>query len=154
MSQRSLSYESDRPDSQESVVFLSTGSSSSSCGLGLSWPTSMLVTTLPFFEPLFLDTLQHCFTSFSTVYMHTSSPPSTSPTTSPRLGPGSQNGHKQLEDSSYSWGPLKSLKHAIVIFYNPDDAERACQASNRYYFPPAASTPEITLRVSVVRIQY
>ena len=33
------------------------------------------------------------------------------------------------------------------MFYNPHDAERARQASDRYYFPPTASTPEITLRV-------
>jgi len=74
--------------------------------------------------------------------VHTSSPPSTSPT----LGPGSPNGPKQLEGSLYSWVSLKSLKRAIVVFYNPDDAERARQASDRYYFPPTASTPEITLR--------
>ena len=75
--------------------------------------------------------------------MHTSSPPSTSPT----LGPGSPNGPKHLEGSLYSWVPLRSLKRAIVVFYNPDDAERARQASDRYYFPPTASTPEMTLRV-------
>jgi hypothetical protein len=40
-------------------------------------------------------------------------------------------------------GTLKSFKHAIVVFYNPDDAERA---RNRYHFPPTAATPEITLR--------
>jgi hypothetical protein len=75
--------------------------------------------------------------------VHTSSPPSTSPT----LGPGSPNGPKHLDGSLYSWVPLKSLKRAIVVYYNPDDAERARQASDRYYFPPTASTPEITLRV-------
>ena len=43
--------------------------------------------------------------------------------------------------------PLRSLKRAIVVFYNPDGAERALQANDPYYFPSTASTPEITLRV-------
>ena len=34
-----------------------------------------------------------------------------------------------------------------MVFYGPDNAERVRQASDRYYFPPTASTPEITLRV-------
>jgi len=46
------------------------------------------------------------------------------------LRPGSRNGPKQLEGSVYSWVPLESLKHAIVVFYNPDDVERAHQASD------------------------
>ena len=96
----------------------------------------MLIITPPFFEPLIVDALQQHFTSFSTVYMHTSSPPSPSPTTSPTLGPGSPEGLKQLEDSLYSWVPLKSIKRVIVVFCNLDNAERACQASDRYYFPP------------------
>jgi hypothetical protein len=75
---------------------------------------------------------------------HNSSIP---PSTSPTLGPESPNGPEQLEGSLYFWVLLKSLKHAIVVLYNPDDAERARQATNRYYFPPTASTPEITLRV-------
>jgi hypothetical protein len=40
--------------------------------------------------------------------------------------------------------PLKSLKCAIVVVYNPDHAR---QATHQYSFPPTASTPEITLRV-------
>jgi len=70
------------------------------------------------------------------------------PSTSPMLRPGSPNGSKQVEGSlySYSWVPLKSLKRAIVVFYNSDGAERARQANDRYYFPPTASTPEITVR--------
>ena len=107
----------------------------------------MLIITAPFFEPLILDALQQHFTSFSTVYMHTSSPPSPSPTTSPTLGPGSPESPKQLEDSLYSWVPLNSIKRVIVVVCNLDNAERACQASDRYYFPPTASAPEITLRV-------
>ena len=42
---------------------------------------------------------------------------------------------------------MKSLKRAIVVFYNPADAERARQASDRVHFPSTASTPEMTLRV-------
>jgi len=140
------SYEPHRADSQESVVSSSSGSSSSSRRSRLEQPTNTLIITplpAPFFEPLILDALRQHFASYSTTYVHTSSPPSTSPT----LGPGSPNGPKQLEGSLYSWVPLKSLKRAIVVFYNPHDAERARQASDRYYFPPTASTPEITLRV-------
>ena len=140
------SYEPHRADSQESVASSSSGSSSSSRRLRLEQPTNTLIITplpAPFFEPLILDALRQHFASFSTTYVHTSSPPSTSPT----LGPGSPNGPKQLEGSLYSWVPLKSLKRAIVVFYNPHDAERARQASDRYYFPPTLSTPEITLRV-------
>ena len=56
-------------------------------------------------------------------------------------------GLNNSEGSLYSWVTLKSLKRAIVVFYNPDDAERARQASDRYYLPPTAATPESTLRV-------
>ena len=63
------------------------------------------------------------------------------------LGPGSPEDPKQLEDSLYSWVPLNSIKRVIVVFCNLDNAERPCQASDRYYSPPTASTPEITLRV-------
>ena len=66
---------------------------------------------------------------------------------SPTLGPGSTNGPRQLEGSLYSWVPLKSLKRAIVVFYNPEDAGRTCQASGRNNFLLTTSTPEITLRV-------
>ena len=34
-----------------------------------------------------------------------------------------------------------------MVIYDPDDAERAHQASDYYYFLRLASTPEITLRV-------
>ena len=54
--------------------------------------------------------------------------------------PGSPNRPKQLEGSLYSWVPLKSLKRAIVVFYNPDDAERARQASDRSILLPANSS--------------
>ena len=63
------------------------------------------------------------------------------------LGPGFPNDPKQLEDSLYFWGPLNSIERVIVVFYNPDNAERACQASDRYYFTPTAPTPKITLHV-------
>ena len=95
----------------------------------------------PFFEHSIFDALQHYFASFSTTYMHTSSPPSTSPT----LGPGSPDWPKQLEGSLYSWVPFKSLERAIVVFYNPDNAECARQGSDRYCFTPTASTLETTL---------
>ena len=152
--QRSLFYEPDRPDPQELVVFFSTGSSSSSRGLDLSWPTNMLIITPPFFYPFILDAPRQHFTSFSTVYMCTSSPTSTSPTTSPTLGPGSPNGPKQLEDSLYSWGPLRPLKHVTVVFYNPDNAERACQASDRYASRQQHPHPKSPCVFSVVRIQH
>ena len=143
MSQRSISYGPDRPLSQESLVFLSTGSSSSRADQDADHnPTSLI-----------LDALQQHFTSCSTVYMHTSGSPSTSPITSPTLGPGSPNGPKQLEESLYSWGPLNSIKRVIVVFYNLDNAERACQTSDRYY-PPTASTPKSPCVFSVVHIQY
>ena len=76
MSQGSLSHEPDTPDSQELVGFLVDW-----VVLVLSWfgplvaDQPMLIITLPLFEPLILDALQQHFTSFSTVYMHTSSPP-------------------------------------------------------------------------------
>ena len=96
----------------------------------------------PFFEHFIFDSLQQYFASFSTTYVHTSSPPSTLPT----LGPGSPDWPKQLEGPLYSWVPFVSLKCAIVVSYNPDNAECARQASDRYCFTPTASTPEITLR--------
>ena len=43
------------------------------------------------------------------------------------------NGPKHLEGSLYSQVPLRSLKCAIVVLHNPDDAERARQLSDRYY---------------------
>ena len=98
----------------------------------------------PFFEHFIFDALQQYFASFSTTYVYTSSPPSTS--TSPTLGPGSPDWPKQLEGSLYSWVPFKSLKRAIVVFYNHDNAECARQGSDWYCFTPTASTPEITLR--------
>ena len=79
----------------------------------------------------------------------TCTPPARPPPRPPPRPPlvQSSNGPKQLEDSLYSWVPFKSLKRAIVASYNPDDAECARQARGRYYFPPTAATPEITLRV-------
>ena len=126
MSQRSISYGPDRPDSQESLVFLSTGSSSSRADHADHNPTSLI-----------LDALQQHFTSCSTVYMHTSGSPSTSPTTSPTLGPGSPNGPKQLEESLYSWGPLNSIKRVIVVFYNLDNAEHTTRQQHPHPNHPA-----------------
>jgi len=72
----------------------------------------------------------------------TCTPPARPQLTSPTLRPGSRNGPKQPGGSVYSWVALKSLKRAIVVFYKPGDAERARQASDRFCFPPTASTPE------------
>ena len=145
-SQRSSSYELHRADSQGSVVSSSSGSSSSSRRSRLEQLTNTLIITphtAPFFELLILDVLQQYFASSSNTYVHTFSPTSTSPTP----GPGSSTRNKQLEGSLYSEVPLKSLKRAVVVFYNPHDAEHARQASDQYNFPPAASTLAIALRV-------
>ena len=79
------------------------------------------------------------------------SPPFTStPQASPPFRPRSvqaSSGPKQLGDFYTPGYPQLSVKRAIVVFYNPDDAQRARQANDRYYFPPTASTPGVTLPV-------
>ena len=84
--QRSSSYEPHRADSQGSIVSSSSGSSSSRLPTNFTLTITPLRT--PFFKRLILDALRRHFASFSTTYVHTSSPPPLRP----RLVQGLQTG--------------------------------------------------------------
>lgn len=138
-----------------------------------SVPTNTLIVTplpLPFFEPKILEALKSHFASFSTTFIHRTSPQS--PVSAP--GPGASikgtrpmtdaetsrgdngqtgSGDEQAVDEHsaegdlYSFVPLKSFKRAIVVFYTPEDAERARIASDRLQIPKTAKSPAVMLRV-------
>lgn len=138
-----------------------------------STPTNTLIITplpLPFFEPRILDALKSHFASFSTTFIHRTSPHS--PVSAP--GPGASiRGTRQgtdadesntaqveqteqseeqaidehsVEGDLYSFVPLKSFKRAIVVYYSAEDAEQARIASDRLHIPQTAKYPAVTLR--------
>ena len=135
-----------------------------------STPTNTLIITplpLPFFEPRILDALKSHFASFSTTFIHRTSPHS--PVSA--LGPGASIRHGtdadesntahdgQTEESEeqardehsaegdlYSFVPLKSFKRAIVVYYSAEDAERARIASDHLHIPKTIRFPGVTLR--------
>ena len=87
-------------------------------------------TPLPasFFGSLVLDPLRQHFVSFFKLTCML--PP---PRPEPPAGP------KHLAGPLISWVPLKSFNCAIIVFYDPDDAEGARQASDRWMLLPANS---------------
>jgi len=95
----------------------------------------------PFFEPLILHALQlFLVLHYSRAYSQ------------PALHPAhARSLHMGLNNSKFfillGTPEISQTCHGSLLPLRRVDAERASQTSNRYYFLPKASTPELTLRI-------